>query len=119
MPDRVKTGLSTCCWQWLAAKDTKGYGQFRMAHGMMRAHRQAWLLAGNELPEKPLSLDHICRNKLCVRVEHFRVATQSQQEFNKGLQSNNTSGVRGVQRWCSLSLGRMAYWHKRYERSAQ
>lgn len=64
----------------------------------MLAHRVAWLLAGRELPIWPVTLDHICRNKACVRVEHLRVATRSQQNMNTGLRADNTSGERGVSR---------------------
>jgi hypothetical protein len=58
----------------------------------------AWLLAGRELPEKPLTLDHLCWNKLCVRIDHLRVATPREQKMNTGLYKNSTSGVRGVSR---------------------
>jgi hypothetical protein len=95
MPD-PDTRVTTCCWQWIAAKNDGGYGQFWYGGGMRRAHRVAWLLDGRPLPQKPLTLDHICRNTLCVRIDHLRVATKTQQQINRGLDRNNTSGVRGV-----------------------
>jgi hypothetical protein len=99
MPDPA-TGLTTCCWEWLGAR-SKGYGNFWYESKSINAHRFAWLLDGRPLPEKPLTLDHLCWNKACVRLDHLRVATQSQQNMNTDLRSrkpgkSNTSGVRGV-----------------------
>ena len=91
------TGLATCCWQWGAAL-CKGYGMFGYKGGVIQAHRVALLMAGRELPvgNKGLTIDHICRNRACVRVEHLRVATKSEQMINIGLIKSNKSGVRGV-----------------------
>ena len=91
----AKVDKSGDCWLWTATK-CGGYGQFWHEGRMVIAHRMAWLLDGNELPTPPLSLDHICRNRACVRVDHLRVANQSQQLMNTGLNSANTSGERGV-----------------------
>ena len=89
------------CHVWMNSVDTSGYGLFWWGDRNMRAHRAAWLLAGRELPPYPeYSIDHICRNRICVRVEHLRVATSREQQINAGLQSNNKSGVRGVH-WCA------------------
>jgi hypothetical protein len=33
----------------------------------------AWELAGRELPQRPMVLDHICKNTLCVNPDHMRV----------------------------------------------
>jgi HNH endonuclease/AP2 domain len=41
-------------------------------------------------------VDHINGNKLDNRKENLRIATRSQNNYNKGLQSNSTSGFKGV-----------------------
>lgn len=94
MPDPA-TGLTTCCYLWLGAT-SHGYGVVKWDGRQIGAHRTAWLLDGKQLPNRPLTLDHLCRNKACVRVSHLRVANQSQQQFNTDLYENNHSGVRGV-----------------------
>lgn len=44
----------------------------------------------------PSSVDHINRQTLDDRIENLRAATPSQQQMNHGIQSNNTSGHKGV-----------------------
>ena len=46
--------------------------------------------------ETGLFTDHINRNKLDNRKENLRTVTNTQNQLNKGLQKNNTSGVVGV-----------------------
>jgi hypothetical protein len=93
----AKVDKSGDCWLWTGAVNHKGYGKFAVGAGKwMLAYRMAWQLAARELPKKPLSLDHICRVPACVRVDHLRVATRSQQDSNSGLRKDNTSGARGV-----------------------
>lgn len=55
-------------------------------------------------------VDHINRNKLDNRNENLRICTQLENLLNKGMQKNNTSGVKGVffdknkQKW-TVSIG--------------
>ena len=52
------------------------------------------------------TVDHINRNKLDNRLENLRGVTTSQNQINKSIQSNNTSGITGV----SYDKERMK-WH--------
>lgn len=59
-----------------------------------RIHRIIWLWMTGIWPE--YDIDHINRNPLDNRWENLREATFSQNQMNRGRQSNNTSGYTGV-----------------------
>lgn len=60
------------CWEWTAGKRShKGYGGFNGKH---YAHRFAYELAVGPIPDG-LTLDHLCRNRLCVNPDHLEPVT--------------------------------------------
>jgi hypothetical protein len=60
------------CWIWEGAKSW-GYGIFR---GTPRsARRWAYVETHGPIP-KGMVLDHLCRNRACVRPDHLEVVTQ-------------------------------------------
>lgn len=78
----------------------RGYGTFHItgADGYRHhpAHRVSFEAVNGPVPNG-LFLDHVCHNRACVNPSHLRVVTNKQNQENRGgLQSNNTSGVRGV-----------------------
>lgn len=64
------------CVEWTGALNPNGYGQFYASRGKyVKAHRWAYEnqvgpIAGD------LPLDHLCRNRKCVNVEHLEPVTQ-------------------------------------------
>jgi hypothetical protein len=63
----------------------------------------------------PKMLDHIDGNRLNNRIENLRPATYSQNLCNKGMQSNNTSGYRGVSECSKTGKWRVEVWlNKKY-----
>ena len=67
----------TDCVIWPKSRTSKGYGQTSPDPGRATrlAHRQAWERVNGPIPEG-LTIDHLCRNKACVNVEHLEVVTQ-------------------------------------------
>lgn len=63
------------CWEWTAARSASGYGQFTIASGKARrAHRVVYELLAGPIPAG-LELDHLCRNRACVRPDHLEPVT--------------------------------------------
>ena len=73
-----------------------GYYEIHVKSRWVLAHRLVWLMEYGEWPST--SIDHKDSNKLNNKPENLRLASASQQGFNKGIQSNNTSGFKGVSR---------------------
>ena len=64
------------CMLWTASLTKDGYGRFR-AHGRLwLAHAFVWRLAHGEAGPG-LELDHLCRNRSCVRVDHLEPVTHA------------------------------------------
>lgn len=65
------------CWPWKAGCGGR-YGLFRLGPRKVLAHRfVAGLAAGRTLEPGQVVL-HVCDNPLCVRPDHLRVGTQSE-----------------------------------------
>lgn len=77
----VQTGLEpTACWVWTARLNPKGYGQFSWSHDGKRtwfAHRVSYLLFNGPIPDGA-EVDHLCRNRRCVRPSHLEVVTHAE-----------------------------------------
>ena len=61
------------CWNWKATT-SRGYGYFRLGSRMVSAHRFAYELFKDNIPEK-LQIDHLCRNRKCVNPDHLEPVT--------------------------------------------
>lgn len=68
--DRAEHG----CWPWKGSQRRGGYGRVRIAGRDFAAHRVAYEMEIGAIPEG-LELDHLCRNRLCVRPSHLEPVT--------------------------------------------
>ena len=65
------------CWRWPGAKNSTGYGMVRVGKKVVYAHRYAYELEIGPIPEG-LTIDHLCRVRLCVNPAHLEPVTQSE-----------------------------------------
>lgn len=74
-----KVSRSDGCWEWTGSCFIpQGYGRFWMGGTKyVRAHRFAYELLVGPIPDG-LVLDHLCRNRKCVRPDHLEPVTQGE-----------------------------------------
>jgi hypothetical protein len=58
------------CWLWRGALQSEGYGINRFGPKRLLAHRVTLLLDGQPL-DAALEIDHLCRQRRCVRPLHL------------------------------------------------
>ena len=61
------------CWEWGGARNG-GYGSFWLNPVTVLAHKFAYEEQYGPVPDG-LELDHLCRNRLCVRPTHLEAVT--------------------------------------------
>lgn len=77
MQDRFwdKVLKTDTCWVWIGKLSDQGYGILTdYETKQYRAHLLAWTWENGPVPDG-LELDHLCRNRACVRVSHLEAVT--------------------------------------------
>lgn len=62
------------CLEWTGCTNSRGYGCISIDGTIYLAHRVAYELAIGPIPEG-LTIDHLCRNKLCLHPAHLEAVT--------------------------------------------
>lgn len=65
------------CWIWIGRVDSGEYGQISVNARQVMAHRFSYELLVGPIP-LGLSLDHLCRERLCVRPDHLEPVTHAE-----------------------------------------
>lgn len=66
----AKVQESDDCWEWVGFRDRLGYGRYQSWKGENYAHRVSYRIFVGPIPDG-MSLDHLCRNRGCVRPDHL------------------------------------------------
>ena len=94
-----RSGGPNACHPWTGAKVEKGYGRFWFGSRLQRAHRVAWVLAGNEItPEKPHVL-HNCPggdNPACCNPRHLWTGTNADNLCDMALKGRGFRSNKGL-----------------------
>jgi len=96
--DRFVRGRSRCTSRYAGKKagSTGAKGRISISSGEWKAfaHHLAWFYHYGTYPNK--HIDHINMDQSDNRICNLRLVTRSQNQCNRGVQSNNTSGYKGV-----------------------
>ena len=64
------------CWRWYGGTDHYGYGRIYIGKRPVKAHRYAYELLVEDIPEG-LVIDHLCGHRWCVIPWHMEPVTQA------------------------------------------
>lgn len=91
---RKRSHLNTKAGEIASSINPDGYRTVRINGRRYLQHHLAWLEAYGCMP--PGFIDHIDGDRRNNRVENLRLATKQQNNCNRKIRSNNTSGLKGV-----------------------
>lgn len=74
--EKVFIDFETGCWVWTASS-WKGYGRINIGGRPKEAHAAMFEVYGGVVPNG-LTLDHLCRNTVCVKPEHLEPCTRAE-----------------------------------------
>lgn len=73
---KVAIDPNTECWVWTAARSGRGYASgggysaFHFEGRLTSGHRASYVIHRGPIPDG-MTIDHLCRNTLCVNPEHL------------------------------------------------
>jgi hypothetical protein len=90
---RNPTAVCVKPWEKAGGLNNDGYVFIRLNKRKYRAHHLAWLYVNGFMPNQ---IDHKNGVRTDNSIANLRLATQSQNNMNKGAQTNNKAGLKGV-----------------------
>lgn len=104
------------CIVWTGPRHPRGYGYLSVNGVTKVAHRYAYERLRGPIPDG-MYVDHVCWNEPCVRPDHLRLATRSQNNsYRRGPQKNRKYDLpRGVTKQFDKYTARLNYNGKRHQ----
>ena len=80
--------LPNGCWFWMGARsrgkgNRKWYGSFRVGDKVVRAHRFASEVLGNDACPPGHHREHTCSFSMCVNPDHIEIVTHEENQRRK------------------------------------
>lgn len=93
------------CWLWTGYPGNHGYGTIKLKGKVLLAHRVAWELENGPISDD-LTVDHLCANKLCVRVSHMELVSRSENSRREGVRARKPTCPKGHAEFTIRSNGK-------------
>jgi hypothetical protein len=124
LEQHIERDPQTGCWNWRGGTAGSGYPKTRDANSKQAyAYRVMYELTRGKIPDE-MTIDHLCRNKLCVNPDHLEVVTRAENvRRGQNWQLNKTHCPRGhpydavrkahggLNRYCTICQRRMEKEH--------
>lgn len=80
------------CWIWTGTYDRKGYGQIKINHKTVKAHRWSWEFINGPVPYGKMILHSCVGQRNCVNPDHLRPGTNQENVNDKMDQGRQAKG---------------------------
>jgi hypothetical protein len=78
------------------SEDIKGYRRITLEYNTYKNHNLIWLYVYGSFPQKGFVIDHDDNNPRNTILKNLRLATNTQNSYNRKTAKNNKTGVKGV-----------------------
>jgi hypothetical protein len=99
-------GHSSPCWIWQGVPEASGYARVQYRGRRWAVHRAFYTQLVGEIPPG-LTIDHLCRTRLCVNPEHLEPVTHVE-NAKRGRIAQDTDGTSKGKIWDQSELRQLA-----------